>query len=235
VFAVYPFRSAMPACPHCVSEEDLRLLGRQPARIPDAVLDRYVSKSLITWGGAPDLKRLVPEILVRLCDGRLGPPEALLGARLRRAGWSDWPAAEAPAVHRALRAAWLATLSAPPAEGRIPVTQRLGLIASAEEDLSPYLDLWEDRLEAPDNPNGRLAAVLHLADLLAPMATGSRRRLTRVFPLARRGVVGELDHWLRQPVAIRRLAHAADALAGTPHGDLIRSARQGLARLRSDG
>jgi hypothetical protein len=170
VFAVYPFRAAMPTCPHCVGDDELRLLGRHPERIPDVVLDRYVTKSLITWGDDVDLKRLLPEILARACRGRLGAPEPLLGARMRRAGWLEWPAAEAPAVRRTLRAAWLTTLSAGPGPGRPPAMSRLGLIVTAEDDLSGYLDLWEDRLEAPGNPTARLHAVLHLADLLAPLA-----------------------------------------------------------------
>lgn len=235
IFAGYPFRPAMPVCAHCVSDDDLRLLRRPPARIPDAVLDRYVSKSLITWGGPPDLKRLVPEILRRLRDGRLGPPDALVGARLRRAGWSDWPAAEAPAVRRTLRAAWAATLAVRPVDGGPLITWRLGLIAAAEDDLSPYLDLWEDRLEDPRDPDARLAAVLHLADLLAPLASGGRRRLARRLPLAQRGIIAELEHWLRQPVVGRRLARGADALRDTAHGEVMRTAREGLARLRSDG
>lgn len=234
VFAVYPFRSSMPACSHCVSGDDLRLLGRAPGRIPDVVLDRFVTKSLTTWGDLPDLKRLVPEILGRLCDGRLGPPDALVGARLRRAGWSDWPAAEAPAVRRTLRALWSADVSVAPIDGGAPVARRLGLITASEDDLRPYLDLWEDRLEA-DDPDTRLSAVLHLADLLAPLATGGRRGLARGFPLARRGVVSELEHWLRQPVVVRRLAHGSDALHETPHGHRLRTARVGLARLRREG
>ena len=235
VLGVYPFRSGMPACRHCVSDADLRTLALPPPRIPRPTLDRYVAKCLTTWGEPVDLKRLLPEVLTRLCDGRLGPPDALVGARLRRAGWLDWPAAEAPAVRRTLRAAWLTTLAGAPAQGRAPVTDRLGLITSAEDDLSPYLDLWEDRLESPGNPNARLAAVLHVADLLGPLDQGGRRRLTRGFPLARRGVVAQLEHWLRQPVVVRRLAHAADALDGTPHGEVVASARRGLARLRNDG
>lgn len=234
VFGVYPFRPGMPACNHCVSDADLRTLSLTPGRIPRPALDRYVTKSLTTWGEAADLKRLLPEILTRLCDGRLAPPDALVGARLRRAGWLEWPAAETPAVRRTLRAAWLSTLATAPAEGRAPVTERLGLITAAENDLGPYLELWEDRLESPGNPNARLAAVLHLADLLSPLALGGRRRLSRGFPLARRGVVAQLDHWLRQPIVIQRLAHAADSLAGTPQGDAVSQARQGLARLRTD-
>lgn len=235
VFGVYPFRPGMPACGHCVSDDDLRILSMAPARIPRPDLDRYVAKSLTTWGEAVDLKRLLPEILTRLCDGHLSAPDALVGARLRRAEWLDWPAAETPAVRRTLRAAWLTTLAAAPAEGRAPVTHRLSLLASAEDDLAPYLDLWEDRLESPGNPNARLAAVLHVADLLAPVASGGRRRLTRGFPLARRGVVAQLEHWLRQPVVIQRLAHAADALEGTRHGEVVGQARLGLARLRNAG
>lgn len=234
VFAVYPFRAAMPACPHCVEADEVRMLGRHPELIPDHLLDRYVAKALITWGDGVDLKRLLPEILARACAGRLGAPEPLLGARMRRAGWLEWPAAEAPAVRRTLRAAWLTTLSTGPGPGRPPAMSRLGLIVTAEDDLSPYLDLWEDRLEAPGNPTARLHAVLHLADLLAPLATGGRRRLARSFPLARRGVVGQLDQWLRQPVVIRRLAHAADALDRTPQGALVAQARQGLSRLRTE-
>lgn len=234
VFAVYPFRASMPTCPHCVEPHEVRLLGRHPERIPDIVLDRYVSKALITWGEDVDLKRLLPEILARACAGRLGAPEPLLGARMRRAGWLDWPAAEAPAVRRTLRAAWLTTLSTGPGPGRPPAMSRLGLIVTAEDDLSAYLDLWEDRLEAPGNPTARLQAVLHLSDLLAPLASGGRRRLARSFPLARRGVVAQLDQWLRQPVVIRRLAHAADALESTPQGTLVSQARQGLSRLRTE-
>jgi hypothetical protein len=234
VLGVYPFRSSMPVCGHCVSEDDLRTLGRHPQRIPTPLLDRFVAKSLITWGAEPDLKRLLPEILDRAFAGRLGAPEPLVGARMRRAGWLDWPAAEAPAVRRALRAAWLTTLSTGPGPGRPPAMSRLGLIVTAEDDLSPYLDLWEDRLEAPGDPTARLHAVLHLADLLAPLAVGGRRRLARSFPLARRGVVGQLDQWLRLPVVIRRLAHAADALDHTPQGALVSQARVGLSRLRTE-
>ncbi len=234
VFAVYPFRATMPACAHCVSSDDMRALSRQPGRIPSSVLDRFVTKAMVTWGEPVDFKRLLPEVLARACAGTLGPPEALVGVRLRRAGWLDWPAAEAPAVRRTLRSAWLTSLSASPGPGRPPATSRLALIVTAEDDLGPYLDLWEDRLEAPGNPTARLHAVLHLAELLAPLADGGRRRLSRSFPLARRGVVVQLDQWLRQPVVVRRLAHAADALERTPHGPLVTAAREGLAHLRTE-
>lgn len=235
VFGVYPYRASMPACTHCVSDHDLRALGQAPGHIAEDLLARYMTKAVITWGDAVDMKRLLPEILTRLCDGRLSTPEALVGARLRRAGWVDWPAAETPAVRRTLRAAWQITLATAPGPGRVPASQRLALIASAETELAPYLDLWEDRLEAAGDPDARLAAVLHLADLLAPLADGGRRNLARAFPLARRSVVSQLDQWLRQPLVIRRLAHAADALSSTPQGPVVDRARKGLARLRTDG
>jgi hypothetical protein len=199
------------------------------------VLDRFVTKALVTWGEEVDLKRLVPEILARLDRGDLGAPEALVGARLRRADWTRWPAAEAPAVRHALHASWIALLAAPPAAGRVPIATRLALLTAAEDDLTPYLELWEDRLESPGDPSARLAAILHLADLLAPLATAGRRRLMRGFPFARRSVVGQLDQWLRQPAVVQRLARAADALASTPHATVMARARDGLARLRTEG
>lgn len=82
VFAVYPFRATMPACAHCVSSDDLRALARQPGRIPASVLDRFVTKSMVTWGDPVDFKRLLPEVLARTCNRTLGPPESLVGARL---------------------------------------------------------------------------------------------------------------------------------------------------------
>lgn len=233
VFAVYAYRVTMPACAHCVSADDRRLLGRHLPRIPGPVLDRFVAKSLTTWGEADDLKRVLPEVLSRLVRGHLGVPEALVGARLRRAGWLDWPAAEAPAVHRALRALWLVTLDAAPGPGQVPAINRLGLVVSAEDDLGSYLELWEDRLESPGDPTARLHAVLQLADLLAPFADGRAKRLNRAFPLARRSVVSQLDHWLRQPQVVQRLAHAADVLGPTPEGPTLARAREGLARLRT--
>lgn len=234
VLAVYPFRSDMPVCSHCITEDDRRNLSRQPAHLPGPTIDRFVAKSMVTWGEVPDFKRVLPEILTRTTNGQLSVPEGLIGARLRRAGWHDWPAAEAPAVRRTLRAAWLATLAQGPGPGRAPAPVRLTLIVTAERDLAPYLDLWEDRLEAPGNPAARLHAVLHLAELLGPLNDGGRRRLQRGFPLARRGVVAQLDQWLRQPLVVRRLAHAADALRGTVHEDPVERARAGLARLRTD-
>lgn len=234
VLAVYPFRSDMPVCSHCITDDDQRLLARQPARLPSSVIDRFVAKAMITWGEVPDFKRVLPEILSRTTRGGLAVPEGLIGARLRRAGWQDWPAAEAPAVRRTLRAAWLDTLAQGPGPGRTPAPVRLSLIVTAERDLAPYLDLWEDRLEAPGNPAARLHAVLHLAELLGPLTDGGRRRLQRSVPLARRGVVAQLDQWLRQPLVIRRLAHAADALRGTVHEDSVERGRAGLARLRTD-
>ncbi len=234
VFAVYPYRATMPACDHCISAAERRSLGQAPARIPGPVLDRFVAKCLVTWGDVADLKRLLPEILTRTCGGRLGPPPALIGARLRRADWRAWPAAETPAVRRALRAAWLTTLATPPSPGLPPATRLLGLLVTAEDDLVPYLDMWEDRLEAPGDPTARLAAVLHLADLLGPLADGGRRRLAHTFPLARRSSIGQVDQWLRQPVVVQRLAHAAESLRITPHHDRMVRGREGLAHLRTE-
>lgn len=231
VLAVYPFRAGMPACTHCVTDHDVRMLAGAPATIPGDVLARYVAKCLTTWGTVDDFKRLLPEILRRTVEGRLAVPEPLIGARLRRGGWLSWPAAETPAIHRTLHAAWLTVLDAPPGAG-VPVVNRLGLIMSAEHDIDAYLDLWEDRLEAPGDPTARLHAVLQLADLLGPFADGRWRRLTRAFPLARRGVVGQLDRWLRQPAVVQRVAHASEVLRSTPQGPAMARGREGMGRLR---
>jgi len=234
VLAVYPYRAGMPACAHCVADDDVRMLGSTPATIPDPALARFVGKCLTTWGTVDDLTRLLPEILTRAFDGRSVVPEPLIGARLRRGGWLDWPSAETPAVHRTLQAAWLTVLAAPPRTG-VPLVNRLGLIMSAEHDIDAYLDIWEDRLEAPGDPTARLHAVLQLADLLGPFAEDRWRRLNRAFPLARRGVVGQLDRWLRQPAVVQRVAHATEVLRGTPQGASMARGRDGLGRLRNAG
>lgn len=233
VLAVYPYSAAMTACGHCVETDEIRLLGRLPEAIPDAVLARFAAKSLITWGSVDDFKRLVPEMLRRSFDGRLAVPEPLLGTRLRRADWLSWPAAETPAVHRVLHAAWACLLAVPPGPGRTPVVNRLGLILNAENEIDTYLEMWEDRLEAPGDPAIRLHSVLHLADLLAPFAEGRWRRLHQAFPLARRGVVDQLDRWLRQPAVVQRVTHASEVLRSTPQGPAMDRGREGMARLRT--
>lgn len=235
VFAVYPYRAGMPACPHCVGDDDLRALGRRPPLIPSTVFDRYADKALITWGSTPDFKRLLPELFARLTAGQLGCPAVTVTARLRRARWAEWPAAEPPAVRRVLRAWWQRAFDAPPRPGHAPATVRLAAVAAAEDDLTPYLDLWLDRLESPGAPSARLAALLHLSALLAPLAEAGPRGLAHRLAFAPRPVVGQVVHWARQPAVVQRLAHANEALAGTEHDALVRQARAGLLRLRAEG
>ncbi|CAL9517398.1 hypothetical protein SUDANB121_03784 [Nocardiopsis dassonvillei] len=145
VFSRHPLAARIDGCPHCVTDEDQRMLRGSPLReLGEDDLRRFVAKALTTWGGVDDLRHFLPRILdLALPGGGLIDIDTV-AAKLDLARWWQWPADERAAVRACFVALWLRTLDREP-EDR-PAVLLLDTLATAFDDLSPFLDTWTERL-----------------------------------------------------------------------------------------
>lgn len=231
-FHRYPYRPAMPACPHCVSDDDLRRLGRPLDELPDDEIRRYARKAITTWGDARDFKRVLPRLAELMASAATGVDAHMVTDKLCRAAWLRWPAQEQASVHRFLRAWWVAGLSEPPSS-RCLARRHLAAIAVAEPDLGPYLDDWHRGLAADGVV--RLAAVLHLAELVRAHAGSLDERgwADAIFDQPASSDAGDtLTDWLTGSTTTIQLERAAYDYAGTPYGRAVAAATATLERLQ---
>ncbi|WP_017585706.1 hypothetical protein [Nocardiopsis ganjiahuensis] len=167
VFARYPRPARVEGCRHCVTENDHQDLLGAPLRELDAErLRRFAHKALNTWGDVDDLRHFLPRLLELALRGD-GDLHGLF-AKLRQAGWTEWPEDEREALRACLAVWWEHGLS-----GEDRADAPLGTLAEAGDDLGPYLDSWWGR----DTPQ----ALWALADLVSEVAhTAPRARDDRV-------------------------------------------------------
>ena len=143
-FSVYPLARKVEGCPCCVSAEDEAVLHLQPLRRMTAEhLSRYAFKSLTTWGDEDDFRHFLPRLLELTADPHQYDVDldAITG-KLEYAKWTQWPEPEQKAVRFYLLALWHLGLTLPPEE--VLLGGYLGAIGLAEEDLAPYLELWQN-------------------------------------------------------------------------------------------
>jgi hypothetical protein len=233
VFALYTYRASMPACAHCVSDEDLLALGSRPLRrLPAPLLGRYAIKAVSTWGEVSDLKWLLPRLAQLLARGQLPVPAGTLTAKLTRADWHAWPTVERSAVRDFLCEWWLEGLCSAPDSG-VVVTSRLAAIASAEPDLASYLVGWQDAL-AGDGTR-RFTAVHHLLELVC----NSRFRpdlpasLATLFWEPAGPAAAQTSAWLTSPDLAGELDRALYDFAATPDARRLAVAAARLRRYRT--
>lgn len=167
VFASYPRPARVEGCQHCVTEKDHEDLLGAPLRQLDAErLRRFSHKALNTWGDVDDLRHFLPRLLELALRGD-GDLHGLF-AKLRQAGWTDWPEDERDALRACLSVWWEDGLSS----GERPDVP-LETLAEAGDDLGPYLESWWGR----STPQ----ALWALADLVSEVAhTTPRVRDDRV-------------------------------------------------------
>lgn len=205
VFAGHPLPPVTAYCTHCVTAAEEAELHRYPLReLPVAVMTGFAADSLMTWGDLPDVKHLLPRMLELVATAAYGgfpDVETIVGV-LARGKWTTWPADEQAAVRGFLHAWWADELARWPS--RHGIESVLSAVAVAEDDLAPYLAVWE----AAADP----AAVLHVADLVA----GNAARLTAGKPLGNPWLVerpaqnAQATAWLRGHFAAFRPRLAAD-------------------------
>jgi hypothetical protein len=148
-------------CTYCTPEPELRILGGDPAAVPDDVLGHFMRETVSHWDKDqyPVLwRRLMPRALRYWGPGGEGTDPALEIGHLGGdgAGLAGWPAPERAAVEQAFRALLAISLT----DGRPPgsITDLVEGIAHATGDLRPWLD--------------------HLAALPGPAADAGLVRLT---------------------------------------------------------
>ncbi len=220
-FHRYPYRPAMPACPHCVSDADLRRLGRPLDELAVDEVRRYARKAITTRGDARDFKRMLPRLAELMITDSLAVDPQLVTGKLRRAAWQHWPEPEQAAVHHFLRAWWAEGLAEPPSSGCCAY-RRLAAVAVADTDISPYLDDWQRALAA-DGPV-RLAAVLHLVKLVIDHGglVDDAGWTEALFDEPAAGAA--LAAWLTGSTTVIQLERAAYDYAGSPHGQRVAAA-----------
>jgi len=228
-FHRYPYRPAMPACPHCVSDDDLARLGRPLDELAVDEVRRYARKAITTWGDARDFKRVLPRLAELMATDELVVDPQMVTGKFHRAEWRRWPEPERAAVHRFLRAWWVAGLAEPPSAHRL-AQRRLNAIAVAEADLGPYLEDWHRGLAG--HGQVRLSAVLHLVRLVA----GDGARLGEpgwaeaLFDQQAGAAGATFAAWLTGSTTIIQLERAAYDYAATPHGPPVAAATAALGR-----
>ncbi|MBI2710698.1 MAG: hypothetical protein HYX34_13555 [Actinobacteria bacterium] len=229
-FAHHPFRPDMPACPHCVSDDDIDALEGPLEDLRIDVLARYAGKALTTWGGIADFRRLVPALLTLLATDHPAVDPPLVADKLRRGRWTAWPEPEQAAVHEVLLAWWDAGLQAAP--GTVPRAgyRRLRAVAAIERDIGPHLGVWLSRLEARATPE----PLLHLVDLLTASALDPDDPATAagLFTDPAGDAAGQLTAWLVTDPVRHALNLGVEGLHGTPLARRAASARRRLERLR---
>ncbi|WP_017544125.1 hypothetical protein [Nocardiopsis prasina] len=163
VFARYPRPARVEGCQHCVTENDHHDLLGAPLRELDAErLRRFSHKALNTWGDVDDLRHFLP----RLLELSLRGDADLHGlfAKLRQAGWTDWPEDERASLRACLSVWWELGLTAEDGD-QAP----WGTLAEAGDELGPYLESWWGR----DTPQA-LWTLVELVGEVAHTEPGAR-------------------------------------------------------------
>jgi hypothetical protein len=211
-FAPVPRPVKIEYCPCCFTpaEEQALLTPAPLRRLPAGALEPYASHAMMTVGGPADFRYFLPRLLEVGCARGFAWPdlEVLLG-HLRRAEWLRWAGEERAAVRDFLHALWSQTLAERP--GAAESDTVLCAIGNAEDDLTPYLEEWRNRLAEP-------AAATQLHHLLS-MGRRTRRGTTwlaNAFWQERAAQAGQVLAWLTGDDLRQAVTEAFDAADAEP-------------------
>ena len=118
VFAVSPRPRVLDASP--LRDRDLLkpLLSLPLRELSDEQIGPYAGYAVTTVGGVDDYRYFLPRILhlATQAQGWPGLDPSLIGEKLKRAGWLDWPADEQAAIRHLFEEAWQRALRRHPDE-----------------------------------------------------------------------------------------------------------------------
>ena len=227
------FDPGMARSPGSVSDADLAALAEPVRTLSPALVARFVIKAGTTWGGPDDIRRVLPRALELAADHQLPVDRGLLWAKVRWAGWPDWPTYQVVTVRAFLQAEWGRLLRSDPRPAHL-AHRWLRQAASGFDDLGPFLDDWHDALGPLNHPAHHPAATGHLVVLLV----GSRLRpdypqtARDLFP-GHPDAAAQLTAWLTGPGTDHELQRAATTLADTSDARRVNVAVERLRRFRA--
>ncbi|MGI5532581.1 hypothetical protein ACQEVX_35980 [Streptomyces syringium] len=143
VFAPPPrLNRPVGGCTYCTAESELRVLGGDPADVPDDLLGHFMREVASHWDQdqyAVLWRRFIPRALRRWGpEGNDSDPSQEMGRLgLHGARLADWPAVERAAVERAFRA--LLHIAVTDGRPHEEITELTEGIAHATGDLEPWL------------------------------------------------------------------------------------------------
>ena len=232
-FERVPFDPDMPHSPGSVSEADVAALGVAVATMEPAVVARFLLKAGTTWGRPADIRRIVPRALDLLADDQLPLDRGLVWAKLRWAGWPQWPTYQALTVREFLRAEWARLLRSDPRPAHL-AHRWLGDVAGGSDGLEPFLGDWLDAVRTLLPAAHHRAATGHLVVLLlqSPLRPDVARTAQELFPGRPEGAQ-EITAWLCSSDVEQALDRAHGALARTTDSRRVAVAMERLARFRA--
>ncbi len=192
VFAKYEIEAEGEACPHCAHAGFKALFHRPIRHLTAAELQPYSFKALTTWGDLANFKRFLPrlfELLALRGFDRLDPE--ILFSKLTYAGWGNWPDQEQRAIQAYFHALWQAILNHPGSETLFtPADSLLCGLGQAENDLAPYLSLWQAQSSAD--------AAAHLAAFILQNIAAIQKKgaLSNPYWQTRSDQMGQVLAWL---------------------------------------
>lgn len=225
------FDPAMAHSPGSVTDAEVAALGAPVASLAPELVARFVLKAGTTWGGPDDIRRVAPRALELAADHQLPIDRGLLWAKLRWAGWPDWPTYQAVTVRAFLRAEWGRLLRSAPRPAHL-AHRWLHHAAAGVDDLAPLLADWHDALGPLEPPVHHRAATGHLVVLLvgSPLRPDHPHTVGDLFP-NHPAAARQLTEWLLGPGTTHQLQRAATALADTTDSRRVAVAGDRLARL----
>jgi hypothetical protein len=149
VFAAYERKEHIESCPCCRGPESLRpLYGRPLRQLTAEDLHSYAFAAMTTMGDVDDFRHFLPRILELLKDEGFitSVDREVVLSKLRYGNWDTWVEEEQSAIREYLRCMWRLLLRvAPPASPYEypPIGDWLCALARAEQDLVPYLQVWD--------------------------------------------------------------------------------------------
>ena len=126
----------------CFTEDQLAQLSGPVGQISDGEL----SHAVFSWGNTLDasvewLRWVTPRLLRDMMEeGRLLLDDQMIGVRLNKAGWREWPSRERQAIEALCLAWWQETLAGPVDGG--PPSMALDFLVPLTREIFPWLEIW---------------------------------------------------------------------------------------------